>query len=178
MKKIIISSSLVVFMVSANAQLVSEVGDEGDTSGTTTTTTTTITTTNNVPKIIPENKSAKMKSEAPVLPAKISSVLNLENKTIEIKKETPIVPQQIATELIPEDKIVEIGVETFTAHEPPVEKELSEAERMRIYRSKLENRNLVLLERKIEEIRMQQELALAKKLEQSMNQTISAIGKL
>jgi hypothetical protein len=42
-------------------------------------------------------------------------------------------------------------------------------------REKLEIRNRIMVEKKMEQIRWQQELALAKKLEQSMNQTINAI---
>jgi hypothetical protein len=54
-------------------------------------------------------------------------------------------------------------------------KPLSPSERMRLMREKLEIRNRIMVEKKMEQIRWQQEIALAKKLEQSMNQTINAI---
>ena len=57
----------------------------------------------------------------------------------------------------------------------PVRKQLSPSERLRLRREQLELRNQIMVEKKIEQIRLQQELALAKKLEDSMNKTIQAI---
>jgi hypothetical protein len=54
-------------------------------------------------------------------------------------------------------------------------KPLSPSERLRLKRAELEIRNQLMVQKKMEQIRLQQELALAKKLEQSMNQTIQAI---
>jgi hypothetical protein len=56
-----------------------------------------------------------------------------------------------------------------------VVKQLSPSERLRLRREQLEVRNKIMVEKKIEQIRWQQEIALARKLEQSMNQTIKAI---
>jgi organic radical activating enzyme len=56
-----------------------------------------------------------------------------------------------------------------------VAKRLSQSDRMKMYRERLEERNRIMIEKKMEQIRFQQELALARKLEQSMNQTLKAI---
>lgn len=56
-------------------------------------------------------------------------------------------------------------------------KELSPSEKMRLYREQMEIRNQLMVQKKIEQIRLKQELALAKKLEDSMNQTIQNIDK-
>ena len=52
---------------------------------------------------------------------------------------------------------------------------LSQSDKLKIYRERLEERNKIMIERKMEQIRLQQEVALFRKLEQSMNQTIKAI---
>lgn len=57
-------------------------------------------------------------------------------------------------------------------------KRLSASDKMKLYRERLEERNRIMVERKMEQIRFQQELALAKKLEQSMNQTLKAIDSV
>lgn len=59
--------------------------------------------------------------------------------------------------------------------EVAVRKPLSQSERMRLLRARLEERNKIMVEKKMEQIRWQQEVALAKKLEESMNKTIQAI---
>ena len=64
-------------------------------------------------------------------------------------------------------KIAPVVVET--------KRPLSASEKIRLYREKLELRNQIMVQKKMEQIRLQQELALARKLEQSMNQTIKAI---
>lgn len=60
----------------------------------------------------------------------------------------------------------------------PKARRLSQADKLKMYREKLEERNRIMLEKKIEQIRYQQELALARKLEQSMNQTLRAIDNI
>lgn len=57
-------------------------------------------------------------------------------------------------------------------------KRLSASERLRLVRAKLEERNRIMVEKKMEQIRYQQELALARQLEQSMNQTLKAIDNV
>lgn len=52
---------------------------------------------------------------------------------------------------------------------------LSSSDRLKLLRQRLEERNRIMVEKKMEQIRFQQELALARQLEQSMNQTIRAI---
>ncbi|MBY0414479.1 MAG: hypothetical protein K2Q18_09950 [Bdellovibrionales bacterium] len=54
-------------------------------------------------------------------------------------------------------------------------KQLSASDRLKLLRERLEERNRIMVEKKMEQIRYQQELALARQLEQSMNQTIKAI---
>lgn len=57
-------------------------------------------------------------------------------------------------------------------------KRLSQSERLKLYREKLEERNRIMVEKKMEQIRYQQEVALARRLEQSMNQTLKAIDSV
>lgn len=59
-----------------------------------------------------------------------------------------------------------------------VVKKISQSDRLKMYRERLEERNKIMVERKMEQIRFQQELALARKLEQSMNQTLKAIDSV
>lgn len=54
-------------------------------------------------------------------------------------------------------------------------KKLTASDRLKILRERLEERNRIMVEKKMEQIRYRQELALARQLEQSMNQTIKAI---
>lgn len=58
------------------------------------------------------------------------------------------------------------------------EKPMSPSEQIRAYRQKMEERNVLQLQKKIEEIRIKQELALARKLQESMNQTIKALDNI
>jgi hypothetical protein len=59
-----------------------------------------------------------------------------------------------------------------------IEKRISQSDRLKILRTRLEERNKMMLEKKMEQIRFQQELALARQLEQSMNQTLKAIDSV
>jgi hypothetical protein len=59
-----------------------------------------------------------------------------------------------------------------------VAKKVSQSDRLKMYRERLEERNRIMIEKKMEQIRYQQELALARKLEQSMNQTLKAIDSV
>ena len=56
-----------------------------------------------------------------------------------------------------------------------VSRVLTQSDRLKIYRERLEERNKIMIERKMEQIRFQQEVALFHKLEQSMNQTLKTI---
>lgn len=57
----------------------------------------------------------------------------------------------------------------------PAPKKLTSSDRLKLLRERLEERNRIMVEKKMEQIRFQQELALAKQLEQSMNQTLKSI---
>lgn len=57
-------------------------------------------------------------------------------------------------------------------------KRLSQSDKLKIYRERLEERNKIMVEKKMEQIRFKQELALAHKLEQTMNQTLKAIDTI
>jgi hypothetical protein len=57
----------------------------------------------------------------------------------------------------------------------PQAKNLTPTERLKAYRTELEKKNVVLLEKKLEVIRLQQEMALLRNLENSMNKTINNI---
>lgn len=61
---------------------------------------------------------------------------------------------------------------------PKKVKTLSQSDKLKLYRERLEERNRIMVERKMEQIRYQQELALARQLEQSMNQTLKAIDSV
>lgn len=78
-----------------------------------------------------------------------------------VKEETKAAP------VVKEEKVAPVKV-----------KKISQSERLKIYRERLEERNRIMVEKKMEQIRFQQELALARKLEQSMNQTLKAIDSV
>ena len=59
-----------------------------------------------------------------------------------------------------------------------VVRKISQSDRLKMYRERLEERNRIMIERKMEQIRYQQELALARQLEQSMNKTLNAINSI
>lgn len=61
---------------------------------------------------------------------------------------------------------------------PQKVKRLSQSDKLKIYRERLEEKNKIMVERKLEQIRFKQELALARQLEQSMNQTLKAIDSV
>lgn len=60
----------------------------------------------------------------------------------------------------------------------PAPKRLTSSDRLKLLRARLEERNRIMVEKKMEQIRFQQEMALARQLEQSMNQTIKAIDNV
>ena len=60
----------------------------------------------------------------------------------------------------------------------PAPKRLTASDRLKILRERLEERNRIMVEKKMEQIRFQQEMALARQLEASMNQTIKAIDNV
>jgi hypothetical protein len=60
----------------------------------------------------------------------------------------------------------------------PAKKPLSSSERLKLLRERLEERNRIMVEKKMEQIRFQQEMALARQLEASMNSTLKAIDNV
>lgn len=60
----------------------------------------------------------------------------------------------------------------------PAPRKVTASDRMRRLRERLEERNRIMVEKKMEQIRWQQEMALARQLEASMNQTIKAIDNV
>ena len=60
----------------------------------------------------------------------------------------------------------------------PAPKKLTSSERLKLLRERLEERNRIMVEKKMEQIRFQQEMALARQLEQSMNQQLKAIDNI
>ena len=61
---------------------------------------------------------------------------------------------------------------------PAPKKPLSSSERLKLLRERLEERNRIMVEKKMEQIRFQQEMALARQLEASMNNTLKAIDSI
>jgi hypothetical protein len=101
-----------------------------------------------------------------------SEVFKCPPVAVEIKPELAV-----PTELIGEKKVEEKVAEELEVELLPT-KNLSTTEKLKVYRTKLEEKNLVLLEKKLEMIRLQQEMALLRNLENSMNQTLKNIEKL
>ena len=64
------------------------------------------------------------------------------------------------------------------AAKKPAPKALTASDRLKLLRERLEERNRIMVEKKMEQIRFQQEMALARQLEASMNQTIKAIDNV
>lgn len=60
----------------------------------------------------------------------------------------------------------------------PAPKKLTASDRLKLLRERLEERNRIMVEKKMEQIRFQQEMALARQLEQSMNQQLKALDNL
>lgn len=56
--------------------------------------------------------------------------------------------------------------------------ELTPSEKLKLVRQRLEERNRIMIEKKMEQIRYQQELALARQLQRSMNQTLKSIDNI
>lgn len=91
--------------------------------------------------------------------------------------------QAIAVEIKPElaaqtELVGEKAAEVLLEEELLPTKNLTATEKLKVYRTKLEEKNLVLLEKKLEMIRLQQEMALLRNLEKSMDQTLKNIEKL
>lgn len=77
-------------------------------------------------------------------------------------------------------QVQEVPVEKIQKVEPKkvAPKKLTASDRIKLLRARLEERNRIMVEKKMEQIRYQQELALARQLEQSMNKTLNAIDSI
>lgn len=91
-----------------------------------------------------------------------SPAMNIEGKYT-VKEEAKAAPAVIETKIIPPKRAV---------------RKITQSDRLRMYRERLEEHNRIMIEKKIEQIRFRQELALSKRLEQSMNQTLNAIDSV
>ncbi len=119
--------------------------------------------------ILSESAEA-LKCASVEVPAKITTV----SSTMTPMK--PVLPEKTAapeSDNLGESKAIEVPLDEITEG-----RTLSPAEKLKAYRSKLEEKNLVLLEKKLELIRLEQEMALLRNLERSMNKTLSAIKDL
>jgi hypothetical protein len=99
----------------------------------------------------------------------LSDELSLADEAIESPQMNIEGQYQIETPVAPAPKQV-------TRRSAP--KKVSASERLKLYRERLELRNRIMVEKKMEQIRYQQELALARQLERSMNQTLKAIDNV
>lgn len=76
------------------------------------------------------------------------------------------------------EKKVEVVERVERRPPPPAPKKLTASDRLKLLRERLEERNRIMVEKKMEQIRFQQEMALARQLESSMNQTLKAIDNV
>ena len=78
-----------------------------------------------------------------------------------------------------EEKVAEEKkVETPAPKQVVVRKPLTASQKMVLYRAKLEERNRQMVQKKMEEIRLKQEIMLMKQLEAQMNKTLKAIDSV
>lgn len=78
-----------------------------------------------------------------------------------------------------EEKVVEEKkVEAPAPKQVVVRKPLTASQKMVLYRAKLEERNRQMVQKKMEEIRLKQEIMLMKQLEAQMNKTLKAIDSV
>lgn len=96
---------------------------------------------------------------------------DLLKESSEVLKCAPIVAPvvQVKPEMAPAVAVAEVV---------PNNDELTPTEKLKAYRTKLEEKNMLLLQKKMEMIRLEQEMALLRNLERSMDQTLNAINKL
>jgi len=132
------------------------------------------------------NLDDSIKLDPNVLPDKVATedvtpvVVKEEPK---LEKVEPVKEVKIEPALATKEEPTSIEVALPIKKSRPVviafeEKPMSQSEKIRAYRQKMEERNLIMLQKKIEEVRLRQEMALAKKLSDSMSQTIKAIDEI
>lgn len=81
---------------------------------------------------------------------------------------------KLTEEKAPEEKKVEVQAPKQVV----VRKPLTASQKMVLYRAKLEERNRQMVQKKMEEIRLRQEIMLMKQLEAQMNKTLKAIDSV
>lgn len=81
---------------------------------------------------------------------------------------------KLTEEKAPEEK----KIEAPAVKQVVVRKPLTASQKMVLYRAKLEERNRQMVQKKMEEIRLRQEIMLMKQLEAQMNKTLKAIDSV
>ncbi len=81
---------------------------------------------------------------------------------------------------VPEPTVIDIppSLPTPVVVPAPAPKKLTMSDKLRLRRARLEERNRIMMEKKLEKIRFQQELMLAKQLESQLNKTFKAIDSI
>lgn len=81
---------------------------------------------------------------------------------------------------VPEPTVIDIppALPTPVVVPAPAPKKLTMSDKLRLRRARLEERNRIMMEKKLEKIRFQQELMLAKQLESQLNKTFKAIDSI
>lgn len=81
---------------------------------------------------------------------------------------------------VPEPTVIDIppSLPTPVVVPAPAPKKLTMSDKLRLRRARLEERNRIMMEKKLEKIRFQQELMLAKQLEAQLNKTFKAIDSI
>lgn len=81
---------------------------------------------------------------------------------------------------VPEPTVIDIppSLPTPVVAPAPAPKKLTMSDKLRLRRARLEERNRIMMEKKLEKIRFQQELMLAKQLESQLNKTFKAIDSI
>lgn len=132
------------------------------------------------------NLDDSIKLDPNVLPDKVAAeevapeVVKEEPK---LEKVEPLKEVKIEPVFATKEELTSIEVALPVKKSRPVviayeEKPMSQSEKIRAYRQKMEERYLVMLQKKIEEVRLRQEMVLAKKLSDSVSQTIKAIDEI
>jgi hypothetical protein len=136
-------------------------------------------------KLKPELKSEEKLNCAPPKEAAAVKILTVQPQPSQKSQVKEVLKQEIMNEekkVQPKENMPDVISKQLPnqeiAYEEVKVKPMSQTEKIRAYRAKLEDRNIIYLEKKIEQIRFRQEMALAKKLENSMNQTLKALDNI
>lgn len=111
--------------------------------------------------------------QAPTIDIEGQYQVKEEEAAAEVKIE-PVTVKEVKAAVKEVKEVKEVKVAKVAAPKKQILK-IAQTDKLKIYRERLEERNKIMIEKKLEQIRFQQELALARHLEQSMNQTLKAI---